>query len=303
VDLVLLSEMPTAATGPFSAIPEVARDIAAGGVSTASVSALLNPVDVMKTRRQVGIQRGAIAECMAAYREHGAWRGLWRPGLSASIIRELLYSGCTKGLYPLARDAVTPRNQEPGLHHRALAAALTGLGGSVCANGPDVVKVRLFTEPGRYGGFAAAAAEIVRTEGLSGFFVRGVSASAPRGAAIAIGEVTTYDHTKASLKKYWTQDGTRKEPFSLHVVTSLITGLVATTVAAPFDTLKSRVMADDGGRYPRGFVDALGSLLRQEGPLALFRGWWPAYCRLGPHAILTFPLLEQMRGFLGLEYL
>jgi len=298
--------------GALSALPEVVRDVIAGGVSTAAVSAVLNPVDVVKTRRQVGIPRTASAEALAAWREHGAWRGLWRPGLTASVVRELLYSGCTKGLYPLARDAVAPRDREPQLHHRALAAALTGLGGSVCANGPDVVKVRLFADPGRYPGAALAALEIARTEGIvAGLLIRGVSASAPRGAAIAVGEVTTYDHTKATLRRHWpgadapsggAADGRRREPFSLHVVTSLITGVVATTVAAPFDTIKSCVMADDGGRYPRGFVDAVGSLLRREGPLVLFRGWWPAYCRLGPHAILTFPLLEQVRRALGLQY-
>eukprot|EP00439_Symbiodinium_sp_Y106_P058513 s815_g8.t1 len=286
----------------------VVRDIVAGGVSTAAVSAVLNPIDVVKTRRQVGIPRTALQEVRAAYRQHGAWQGLWRPGLTASLLRELLYSGCTKGLYPLARDLVSPRDSEPHLGHRVAAAAATGLGGSLCANGPDVVKVRLFAEPGRYPGFFSAATEIARNEGfVRGLLVRGVSASAPRGAAIAIGEVTTYDQTKTTLRRHWpgvesaARDG-RREPFSLHVATSLITGVVATTVAAPFDTLKSCVMADDGTRFPRGFPDALMSIIHSEGPASLFRGWWPAYCRLGPHAILTFPLLEQVRKALGLQY-
>jgi len=291
----------------MEAIPEVARDVVAGGVSTAAVSALLNPIDVVKTRRQVGIPRTALAEAHAAWRELGAWKGLWRPGLTASLIRELLYSGCTKGLYPIARDLVTPSGQEPTLAHRALAASLTGFGGAIFANGPDVVKIRLFSEPDRYPNFRGAAKEIVRTEGLQGMLVRGVSASAPRGAAIAIGEVTTYDQVKVTLRPHWPDvevdaHGRRREPFSLHVVTSLITGVVATTVAAPFDTLKSRVMADDGGKYPRGFIDALRITVMHDGPAALFRGWWPAYCRLGPHAIITFPLLEQCRRALGLEH-
>lgn len=54
-------------------------------------------------------------------------------------------------------------------------------------------------------------------------------------------------------------------------------------------------------------ADTLGTvlvrLLRHEGPLALFNGWLPTYLRLGPHAILTFPLLEALRGAAGLGYI
>ncbi len=46
---------------------------------------------------------------------------------------------------------------------------------------------------------------------------------------------------------------------------------------------------------------ASGKLISREGPAALLAGWWPAYCRLAPHAILTFPLLEQLRRLAGLE--
>ena len=40
-----------------------------------------------------------------------------------------------------------------------------------------------------------------------------------------------------------------------------------------------------------------------QGPMALFNGWVPTYVRLGPHAILTFPLLEALRGAAGLAYI
>lgn len=91
------------------------------------------------------------------------------------------------------------------------------------------------------------------------------------------------------------------DSFALHVVVSLITGVVATTVAAPFDLIKSRTMASSDPAD--GFASVLLRLLRHEGPIALFNGWLPTYFRLGPHAILTFPLFEAMRRWLGLEYL
>ena len=279
----------------------VALDMACGGLSTAAVSALLNPSDVIKTRRQIvglsGESPLAMARAVAAT---DGVLGLWRPGLEATVLRELLYSGCTKGLYPYARDAVSGGRDGATLVDRALAASLTGFGGSLCANAVDVVKIKQFERPAAYPrGVLAAMRTIAADEGLvRGLLVRGVSASAPRGAAIAIGEITTYDATKDALKGTFPPRADGSEPFALHVVTSVVTGVVATTVAAPFDTIKSRVMAGGSGVNA---ASALGALLRSEGAGALLSGWWPAYCRLAPHAILTFPLLEQMRRVAGLE--
>ena len=276
----------------------VALDVACGGVSTAVVSAVLNPTDVIKTRRQiVGFSGASPLDMARAVARADGLRGLWLPGLQATVLRELLYSGCTKGLYPYARDAVAGE-EDASLAQRALAAALTGFGGSLCANAVDVVKVKQF-DSGSNRSVVAAMRDVGRSEGVvRGLLVRGVSASAPRGAAIAIGEVTTYDYAKSRLARHpaFARDANGAEPFSLHIVTSVITGVVATTVAAPFDTIKSRVMARGGNAWT-----ALRSLVAREGPAALLAGWWPAYCRLAPHAILTFPLLEQLRRLAGLE--
>lgn len=285
-------------------IPVVLRDVIAGGGSTAFVSGVLNPVDVIKTRRQIGLPISARAEALRIWQSEGLL-GLWMPGLKASLLREVLYSGCCKGFYPVVRTAIAG-DADPVLWQRVLAAASTGFLGSIPANAADVVKIRLFQDPHRYRSLWAAVQEIVASEGIvKGLLLRGVSASAPRGAAIGVGEVATYDQAKDYLRTldiFGKDPTTGKEPFALHIVTSIIMGFVATTVAAPFDCLKSMVMADDGSKYP-GFSSALKGVLKEGGPLALFRGWFPAYCRLAPHAILTFPLLEQTRYLLGLEYI
>ena len=76
--------------------------------------------------------------------------------------------------------------------------------------------------------------------------------------------MTTYDYAKSRLARHpaFARDAQNgAEPFSLHIVTSVITGVVATTVAAPFDTIKSRVMARGGNAWT-----ALRSLVAREGP-------------------------------------
>ena len=69
--------------------------------------------------------------------------------------------------------------------------------------------------------------------------------------------MTTYDQAKSWLKRQRYADG-----FGMHVTCSLVAGVVATTVAAPFDLLKSRVMASASPTDT--LVTVLTRLLRTE---------------------------------------
>ena len=62
-------------------MPDLLAEIACGGVSTAAVSAALNPVDVIKTRRQLErfSERRALDIAQSLWAEGGA-ATLWRPG-------------------------------------------------------------------------------------------------------------------------------------------------------------------------------------------------------------------------------
>ncbi len=62
------------------------KDVACGGVSTATVSALLNPVDVVKTRRQLErfTERRAMEIAHTLWAEGGVF-ALWSPGLAATV--------------------------------------------------------------------------------------------------------------------------------------------------------------------------------------------------------------------------
>jgi solute carrier family 25 (mitochondrial dicarboxylate transporter), member 10 len=49
------------------------------------------------------------------------------------------------------------------------------------------------------------------------------------------------------------------------------------------------------GGLVQNAVTVLTTTLRAEGPRALLKGWVPAYVRLGPHTIITFLTLEQLK--------
>lgn len=44
-----------------------------------------------------------------------------------------------------------------------------------------------------------------------------------------------------------------------------------------------------------GALSAMKDMIRSEGVLSLFKGWTPAFIRLGPHTIVTFMVLEQLK--------
>jgi hypothetical protein len=219
----------------------------AGGLANAITSGLLNPMDVTKTKLQSNriLVKGAgndgmVSTLVSLYKSEGLV-GIWKPGLTASMIREIINSGARSGFYTTVRDIVNAayHNSDEIVNHRdylipkILASMATGTLGAILANPIDVIKIRLMANPHRYSSTFAAFPIILRSEGFAGFW-KGLYPSTLRGAFIAAGELATYDHAKVQLKKFCGFG----EGYALHIVSSLITGLVATTVAAPFDLLK-----------------------------------------------------------------
>lgn len=45
------------------------------------------------------------------------------------------------------------------------------------------------------------------------------------------------------------------------------------------------------------------SIVKQDGPLGLMKGWVVQYVRLGPQTMVIFVVMEQLRSMSGLESL
>jgi solute carrier family 25 protein 14/30 len=227
-------------------IEKLFREWMAGGLANAFTSSLLNPLDVTKTVMQTTnldnaprVQVSFLQTIRNIYKCDGLI-GLWGPGLQASMIREMLNSGARAGFYVSVRDFINnllqnDAKESSSLFNRILAASSTGTLGAVLANPIDVVKIRLMANPKSYQSTYSALVTIYWEEGIAGLY-KGLIPSTLRGAAIACGELATYDHSKHLLKaEFMMDDG----PVT-HVIASLITGFVAATVAAPFDLIKTR---------------------------------------------------------------
>lgn len=106
---------------------------------------------------------------------------------------------------------------------------------------------------------------------------------------MTIGQIAFYDQAKTMLMS----TGYFKDDPRLHFVASLAAGAAATLLTQPIDVIKTRSMSAKPGEFANLF--AIVAHTAKLGPMGFFKGFIPAFVRLGPHTILTFIMLEQLR--------
>eukprot|EP01062_Namystynia_karyoxenos_P010684 TRINITY_DN13800_c0_g1_i1.p1 TRINITY_DN13800_c0_g1~~TRINITY_DN13800_c0_g1_i1.p1 ORF type:complete len:343 (+),score=110.98 TRINITY_DN13800_c0_g1_i1:115-1029(+) len=296
-----------------SGLATTAIRIGLAGVSACCGAAFTNPVDVVKIRMQVDGEAakregrpkrytGMTSGMRTIFAEEGM-RGLYK-GVGASLCREMSYSGIRFGAYETFKElfgAKDPKNTP--LWKKLASGACSGAFGSAIANPCDLVKIRMQSDIAgtRYRNVFAAWGDIFRAEGVRGLYV-GVAQTVQRAFVLGGCQAPAYDHTKHTIKNLKMME----EGVALHLVSSFVAGIVAVTVTAPIDLIKTRVMsgksAGEGGKpMYAGTVDCFMKTVRAEGVLGLWAGWIPGWMRLGPHTIVTFLVFEQLRLLAGMR--
>jgi len=266
------------------------------------------PLDTIKVRLQI---QGALpAGTKPKYsgfanvfttvlQEEGA-KALWK-GLVPGLLRQSVFATLRIGLYEHVRNFYHQGGGDPPLLKKIAAGLTTGCIGISIASPTDLVKVRLQAEgrlaagqPRRYNGTIDAFRKILATEGITGFW-KGVGPNIVRNSIINAAELATYDQAKqTALKTFHLQDN-----LSTHLLCGLTAGFVATSCGSPADVIKTRIMnqkvsADGVKEYKSGF-HALSKIIKQEGPLALWKGFWPNFARIGSWNIVMFLTFEQLK--------
>lgn len=143
-----------------------------------------------------------------------------------------------------------------------------------------------------YTGVFNALSRIAREEGILTLW-RGCIPTMGRAMVVNAAQLASY----SQAKQYLVNSGHFKEGILLHFVASMMSGFITTVASMPVDIAKTRLQnmkIVDGKPEYRGTVDVLSRVIRQEGLFALWKGFTPYFCRLGPHTVLTFIFLEQM---------
>jgi hypothetical protein len=292
-----------------------------GGLATVCGEIVTLPIDVIKVRMQVQtmaydhltFKKNAIGSMSKTGLQIFWSEGVqaFYAGLSPAIVRQLFYGGLRTGFYEPIKQALNGFKKETveekiSFINKVIAGALAGAVSAGICTPTDVIKIRMQAPNvfnNRYNGMTDATLKIIKKEGFTGLYKGGMSTST-RAAVIAATELSVYDECKHKVQKTkLIRDG-----FPTHLFASLMCGLVATAFAAPIDFLKTRLQSqplsihDGKGLYYKSACDCLVKTVKSEGVLSLWTGLWPHYLRRGPHLVVTFSVLEQLRYY-GNKYL
>ncbi|KAG8090371.1 hypothetical protein GUJ93_ZPchr0011g26937 [Zizania palustris] len=263
------------------------------------------PLDTAKVRLQ--LQRNLAADAAAApkyrgllgtaatiAREEGA-AALWK-GIVPGLHRQCIYGGLRIGLYEPVKSLYVGKDHvgDVPLSKKIAAAFTTGAIAISVANPTDLVKVRLQAEgklapgvPRRYAGAMDAYAKIVRQEGFAALWT-GLGPNVARNAIINAAELASYDQVKQTILKL----PGFKDDVVTHLLSGLGAGFVAVCVGSPVDVVKSRMMGDSAYTST---LDCFVKTLKNDGPLAFYKGFLPNFARLGSWNVIMFLTLEQVQ--------
>jgi solute carrier family 25 oxoglutarate transporter 11 len=276
-----------------------------GGLSGMIATCFVQPMDLIKNRMQLSGEGGAKKVHKTAFhailnivKQEGLF-GLYN-GLSAGLLRQASYTTTRLGVYQWLEENVGASYGQNVFAKLVMGMAAGGVG-AVVGNPAEVVLVRM-TADGRlplaerrnYSDAITAVFRIAREEGVSTLW-RGTTPTVARAMVLNAAQLGGYSQSKQSLMS----TGYFREDIYLHFAASLLAGFFSTAVSIPIDISKTRLQTmkpDAQGVYPyKGTSDVLLKVVRAEGFLALWKGFTPYFLRLGPHTIITFVVLEQMR--------
>ncbi|KAG5261936.1 hypothetical protein AALO_G00290240 [Alosa alosa] len=276
-----------------------------GGLASVTAECGTFPIDVTKTRLQVQGQvcdskykeiryRGMLHAMGRICKEEGL-RAMYS-GISPAMLRQASYGTIKIGTYQSFKRLLVDSPDDETLLTNVVCGVFSGVISSSIANPTDVLKIRMQAQGNLIqGSMIGNFINIYQQEGTRGLW-RGVSLTAQRAAIVVGVELPVYDLTK----KHLILSGHMGDTVYTHFLSSFACGLAGALASNPIDVVRTRMMNQrvvlDGtcGGY-KGTLDCLLQTWRSEGFLALYKGFFPNWLRLGPWNIIFFLTYEQLK--------
>ena len=255
-----------------------------GAVAGTTVDLVLYPLDTVKTR----LQATAGAKLSVKTFE-GLFNGV-APAIAASAPCAAVFFGAYDTLKRVLTDKL-PEDYASVAH--AGAAAGADLVQSVVRVPFEVVKQRV--QAGVDSSGRAALANVIQTQGPRGLY-RGWGALAMRDLPFDIIEFPLYEWFKSEWTK---KKGEKLAPWQGSLCGS-VAGGIAAGLTTPLDVVKTRLMTQSPGQYS-GVASCLRSIIKDEGPGALFAGATPRMTSIAFGGAIFFGAYETAKAVISVK--
>ncbi|CAK8560719.1 unnamed protein product [Lathyrus sativus] len=154
----------------------------------------------------------------------------------------------------------------------------------------------------KYNGTIQGLKYIWRTEGFRGLF-KGNGTNCARIVPNSAVKFFSYEQaSKGILQFYQQQTGNEDAQLTpvLRLGAGACAGIIAMSATYPMDMVRGRitVQSEKSPYQYRGMFHALTTVLRQEGPRALYKGWLPSVIGVVPYVGLNFAVYESLKDWL-----
>lgn len=239
-------------------------------------------------------------------------RAFWR-GNIAGCCRLGPYAGAKFFLFDTLQTQFLDENSSNV--QRAMCGAVAGLFATMGTYPLEIVRTRMITQTAantlphlHIRGVTHGVRLVLRHEGLRGLYRGGwsgiVGAIPFEGVQFGCYEYLKSTATQQQWPAFRWPEGKHELDGVDFFVCGSIAGAIAQTVAYPFDTVKKRLQTQSVSQNPRayyrGMCDCFKKVIREEGPLALYRGTVPNLARIVPYAAVMFSTYEMTKKSLRL---
>ncbi|CAM6035825.1 unnamed protein product [Sphagnum compactum] len=154
----------------------------------------------------------------------------------------------------------------------------------------------------KYSGTVQGLKSIWKNEGIPGFF-KGNGTNCAR--IIPNSAVKFYSYEQASSAILWAyrqqkgQENAELTPV-LRLCAGACAGIIAMSATYPMDMVRGRltVQTEDSPHRYRGILHAFRTIIKEEGAIALYKGWVPSLIGVIPYVGLNFAVYETLKDWM-----
>jgi len=268
-----------------------------GAVAGVIGTSCIFPLDMVKTRLQSSGQPGqpnygGVLGCVKHILKNEGIAGFYR-GLIPNLIGVTPEKAIKLAVNEKVREMLEDEDGNIALMHEVLAGGSAGLCQVVATNPMEIVKLRCQLQSTLPAAERVSTMQVVSKLGLSGLY-RGAPATLARDVPYSMIFFPTY----ANVKKWLEDPETGETNIFQNLGSGTCAGMAAAGLMTPCDVVKTRFQMQ-GGRERYGSLSNCAILtLKNEGPLAFYKGAIPRMVTQGPLFGIALAAFELQKWYM-----